>query len=177
MRRLCGNSTAGRAVTAGTCDETNFSPGLSNLGSIERRGHEATDFAPGFARHPPTTQGADMTATVNPIPPGMHTVTPHLVCKGAAAAIEFYKEAFGAIETFRLAGPDGKLMHASLRIGDSTIMLVDEFPEMQAVGPSALGMTPVTIHLAVADADAWFARATSAPPMTLSRGEWAPMPV
>ena len=62
-----------------------------------------------------------MSTTVNPIPPGMHTVTPHLICKGAAAAIEFYKEAFGAVEVTRLPGPDGKLMHAMLRIGDSEI--------------------------------------------------------
>ena len=103
-----------------------------------------------------------MTDTVNPIPHGMHTITPHLVCAGAAAAIEFYKEAFGAVESFRLAGPDGKLMHASMRIGDSTVMLVDEFPEMHAVGPATLGSSPVTIHLAVPDADAWFARATRA---------------
>jgi len=103
-----------------------------------------------------------MTSTVNPIPPGMHTVTPHLVCKDAAAAIEFYKEAFGAVEQMRLAGPGGKLMHAMLRIGDSPIMLVDEFPEMRAVGPSTLGGTPVTIHLAVPDADASFARAARA---------------
>jgi len=103
-----------------------------------------------------------MTSTVNPIPPGMHTVTPHLVCKDAAAAIEFYKEAFGAVEQMRLAGPDGKLMHAMVRIGDSPVMLVDEFPEMHAVGPSTLGGTPVTIHLSVPDADAAFARATRA---------------
>ena len=111
-----------------------------------------------------------MSTTVNPIPPGMHTVTPHLICKGAAAAIEFYKEAFGATETFRLAGPDGKLMHASMRIGDSNIMLVDEFPEMRAVSPATLGSSPVTIHLSVPDADAWFARATRA-------GATARMPV
>lgn len=111
-----------------------------------------------------------MSTTVNPIPPGMHTITPHLVCKGAAAAIEFYKEAFGAVESFRLAGPDGKLVHASMRIGDSTIMLVDEFPEMQAVGPATLGNSPVTIHLSVPDADAWFARAIRA-------GATARMPV
>lgn len=111
-----------------------------------------------------------MSTTVNPIPPGMHTITPHLVCKGAAAAIEFYKEAFGAVESFRLAGPDGKLVHASMRIGDSTIMLVDEFPEMRAVGPATLGNSPVTIHLSVPDADAWFARATRA-------GATARMPV
>ncbi len=103
-----------------------------------------------------------MTESVNPIPPGMHTVTPHLVCAGAAAAIEFYKEAFGAVEVTRLAGPDGKLMHAMLRIGDSAIMLVDEFPEMHALGPKALGGSAVTIHLSVPDADASFKRATAA---------------
>jgi uncharacterized glyoxalase superfamily protein PhnB len=103
-----------------------------------------------------------MTSTVNPIPPGMHTITPHLVCAGAANAIEFYKEAFGAVEVDRLAGPDGKLMHAMLRIGDSALMLVDEFPEMGARGPQALGGTSVTIHLSVPDVDASFARAVKA---------------
>jgi PhnB protein len=103
-----------------------------------------------------------MTETVDPIPHGMHTVTPHLVCAGAAAAIEFYKQAFGAVEVDRLAGPDGRLMHAMLRIGDSPLMLVDEFPEMQALGPKARGGASVTIHLAVPDADAAFARAAAA---------------
>ena len=103
-----------------------------------------------------------MTQTVNPIPPGMHTITPHLVCKDAAVAIEFYKEAFGAVEMMRLPGPDGRLMHAMLRIGDSTLMLVDELPEMHVRGPLALGGTPVTIHLSVVDADASFKRATAA---------------
>ena len=103
-----------------------------------------------------------MTDTVNPIPPGMRTVTPHLVCAGAANAIEFYREAFGATEVDRLAGPDGKLMHAMLRIGDSALMLVDEFPEMGARGPQALGGTSVTIHLSVPDVDASFARAVKA---------------
>ena len=103
-----------------------------------------------------------MAETVNPIPPGMHTITPHLVCKDAAAAIEFYKEAFGAVEQMRLPGPDGKLMHAMVRIGDSMLMLVDEFPEMHVSGPQALGGSAVTIHLSVADADAAFRRATAA---------------
>ena len=103
-----------------------------------------------------------MTTTVNPIPHGMHTITPHLVCKDAAAAIEFYKEAFGAVEVTRLPGPDGKLMHAMLRIGDSAIMLVDEFPDMQVRGPQSLGGSAVTIHLSVVDADAAFKRATAA---------------
>ena len=66
-----------------------------------------------------------MTDAVNPIPPGMHTVTPHLVCAGAAEAIEFYKKAFNAVEVGRMPAPDGKLMHASLRIGDSTVMASD----------------------------------------------------
>ena len=103
-----------------------------------------------------------MTATVNPIPHGMHTITPHLVCKDAAAAIEFYKKAFGAVELVRLPGPDGKLMHAMLRIGDSAIMLVDEFPDMMVRGPQALGGSSVTIHLSVVDADAAFKRAAAA---------------
>ena len=103
-----------------------------------------------------------MTDNVNPIPPGMHTITPHLVCAGAAAAIEFYKEAFGAVEITRMAGPDGKLFHAMVRIGDSFLMLVDDFPDMRALGPKALGGSPVTIHLSVVDADATFKRATAA---------------
>ena len=111
-----------------------------------------------------------MTSPVNPIPHGLHTITPHLVCKDASAAIEFYKEAFGAVEVDRLAGPGGKLMHAMLRIGDSAVMLVDEFPEMHALGPTSLGGTAVTLHLSVTDADASFARATRA-------GATARMPV
>lgn len=104
-----------------------------------------------------------MTKTsAQPIPEGMHSVTPHLVCDGAAAAIEFYKKAFGATEEFRLPGPDGRLMHGRVRIGDSTVMLVDEWPEMGAVGPNKLKGTPVTIHLYVPDVDAAYARAVEA---------------
>ena len=99
---------------------------------------------------------------VKAVPDGMHTVTPHLVCAGAADAIEFYKRAFGAVETSRMPGPDGKLMHASVKIGDSTVMLVDEFPQWGAVGPNALKGSPVTIHLQVEDADALFKRAVDA---------------
>ncbi len=99
---------------------------------------------------------------VQPIPAGMHTVTPHLVCAGAAKAIDFYVEAFGAVEGGRLPGPDGRLMHAHLRIGDSAVMLVDEMPEWGALGPLALKGSPVTIHLYVEDADAAFARAVAA---------------
>jgi len=97
-----------------------------------------------------------------PIPDGMHALTPHLVCAGAAAAVEFYKKAFGAVEISRLPGPGGKLMHAMLRIGDSPFMLVDEWPEMGALGPKSLKGTPVTIHYYVTDVDAAVARAIAA---------------
>jgi len=96
------------------------------------------------------------------IPQGMHSVTPHLICAGAAQAIEFYKKAFGAIEEARLPGSDGKLMHAMIRIGDSQIMLADEMPEWGALGPKALKGSPVTIHLYVDDADAFAKRAAAA---------------
>lgn len=102
------------------------------------------------------------TQSVQKIPEGMHTVTPHLVCAGAAEAIEFYKKAFNAVEMHRLPGPGGKLMHAAIRIGDSTIMLTDEFPEWGNKGPRTLGGTPITIHLYVDDVDAVFAQAVSA---------------
>lgn len=99
---------------------------------------------------------------VKPIPEGMRSVTPHLICAGAANAIEFYKKAFGAVEAARLPGPDGKIMHAMIRIGDSAIMLVDENPEWGALGPKALKGSSVTIHLYVEDADAFVARAVKA---------------
>lgn len=102
------------------------------------------------------------TTQVNPVPPGMHTVTPHIVCAGAARAIEFYQKAFGATEEARLPGPDGKLMHAMIRINGSAVMLVDENPEWGMLGPKSLKGTPVTIHLYVDDADAFVARAEKA---------------
>ena len=99
---------------------------------------------------------------VKPVPEGMHSVTPHLVCAGAADAIEFYKKAFGAVELTRMPGAQGKLMHASIRIGDSAVMLVDESPEWGMLGPKSLKGSPVTIHLYVDDADAFVARAVKA---------------
>ena len=96
------------------------------------------------------------------IPEGMHTVTPHLICANAADAIEFYKNAFGATEKSRLPGPDGKLMHAAIAIGDSTVMLVDEMPQHGALSPKSLKGSPVSIHLYVKDADATAARAAAA---------------
>ncbi len=99
---------------------------------------------------------------VKPIPNDMHTVTPHLVCAGAADAIEFYKKAFNAVEGGRLPGPQGKLMHAMIRIEGSAVMLVDEMPECGALGPKSLKGSPVTIHLYVEDVDAVVARAVAA---------------
>jgi uncharacterized glyoxalase superfamily protein PhnB len=99
---------------------------------------------------------------VKPIPDDMHTVTPHLVCAGAADAIEFYKKAFGAVEEVRLPGPNGRLMHAMIRIEGSAVMLVDEMPEWGALGPKTLKGSPVTIHLYVENVDAFVKRAVAA---------------
>lgn len=101
-------------------------------------------------------------STVNYRPRGMHDVTPHLVCAGAADAIDFYVRAFGAEEIHRLPGPDGRLMHAAVRIGDSVVMLVDEMPEHGALGPKALNGSPVTVHLYVEDVDAVVEQAVAA---------------
>jgi len=97
---------------------------------------------------------------VKPIPEGFHSITPHLCVKGAAQAIDFYKQAFGAEEIFRMPSPDGRIMHAEIKIGDSIVMLADEFPEM--CEPTTWGNPPVTIHLFVRDADAVFERAIGA---------------
>jgi uncharacterized glyoxalase superfamily protein PhnB len=92
----------------------------------------------------------------------MHSVTPHLVVGGADKAIDFYKKAFDAKEESRMPGPDGKVMHASIRIGDSSVMIMDENPRFKAVGPKTLKGSPVTIHLYVKDADATFNKAIGA---------------
>jgi PhnB protein len=99
---------------------------------------------------------------VKPVPDGKRSITPHLVCAGAADAIEFYKKAFGASEMFRLPNPQGKLMHACIQIGDSAVFLVDEMPDWGSFGPKSLKGSPVTIHLYVEDADATFERAVGA---------------
>lgn len=99
---------------------------------------------------------------VSPIPQGMTAITPHLVCDGAADAIDFYIRAFGAVEEGRLAGPDGRLMHALIRINGAPLMLVDECPEYGAFGPKKLNGSPVTIHLYVPEVDATVARAVAA---------------
>ncbi|RIK62398.1 MAG: glyoxalase [Planctomycetota bacterium] len=97
-----------------------------------------------------------------PIPDGFHTVTPHIVCQNAAAAIDFYKKAFGAEEVCRMPNPGGGLMHAEVAIGNSRVMLVDEMPQMGCKSPKTLGGSPVTIHLYVNDADKVFNQAVSA---------------
>ena len=118
-----------------------------------------------------------------PIPPGFTAITPHLVCKDSAKAIEFYKKAFGAAEESRLPAPDGKrVMHAMIRVGGAAIMLADEFPDMGEdcggnKSPLALGGSPVTIHLYVTDVDAVFKKAVDAgakalmPPMDMFWGD------
>src|SRR4051794_10902783 len=100
--------------------------------------------------------------SVKPIPEGYHTATPYLTIDGAGKAIEFYKKAFGATERMRMPGPGGRIMHAEVQIGDSAIMLSDEFPEMCAKGPQSLGGSPVTIMLYVEDVDTFVARAVEA---------------
>jgi PhnB protein len=100
---------------------------------------------------------------VKPIPDGMHSLTPHLVCAGAADAIAFYVKAFNAVEMSRLPDPSGsKLMHAMIRIGDSVLMLNDEYAENGMVGAKALKGSPVTLHLYVENTDATVAQAVAA---------------
>jgi PhnB protein len=102
-----------------------------------------------------------MSKQVKPIPDGYHSVTPYLIVKGAAAALEFYKKAFGAIETVRM--PDGdRIGHAEIVIGDSHVMLADEHLEIGAKAPEPGSRPPVSIMLYVADVDAVFARAVEA---------------
>jgi uncharacterized glyoxalase superfamily protein PhnB len=95
-------------------------------------------------------------------PSGTYKLFPHIVCRDAAKAIDFYKNAFGAVEMMRLPGPGGKLMHGAIQIGGATVMLVDEAPEWKALSPLSLNGTPVTLHLQVDDVDAVFARAVKA---------------
>ena len=99
---------------------------------------------------------------VNPIPDGYHSVTPYLIVQGAAAALDFYTKVFGATELFRMPGPDGRIGHAEIKIGDSPIMLADEHPEMDALGPKTIGGTPVGIMIYVANSDAMFKQAVAA---------------
>jgi PhnB protein len=99
---------------------------------------------------------------VQSIPTGYHTVTPYLIVRNAAAALDFYKKAFGAVELMRFPGPGGKLMHAEMKIGDSPVMLADEMPEEGHVGPQTLGGAAVSLMLYVENVDARFAQAIAA---------------
>ena len=103
-----------------------------------------------------------MSSEVKSIPDGYHSVTPYLVVDGGARAIEFYKQAFGATELFRMEGPDGRIGHAEIKIGDSHVMLADEHPEINARSPQAFGGSPVSLMLYVEDVDATVGRAVEA---------------
>jgi PhnB protein len=97
-----------------------------------------------------------------PIPDGYPRVMPHLIVDGASAAIDFYRSVFAATERMRMPAPEDKIGHAELQIGDSVIMLADEFPDMDARGPKAVGGTAVTLYVYVEDVDGVFARAVEA---------------
>lgn len=116
-----------------------------------------------------------MAKSAKPIPDGFRSVTPHLIVRNAGEAIAFYKQAFGAQEISRMPSPDGKLLHAEIRIGDSILMLCDEFPAWNCLGPQSLGGSPVGIHIYVRDADAFFTQAVAAGPavkMPLEEAFW-----
>ncbi len=99
---------------------------------------------------------------VKPIPEGYHTITPYLIIKGAAAALDFYKKAFGAVELFRMPDQSGRIGHAEMTIGDSPFMLADEHQEMGYKSPSSWGGTPVSIVLYVPNVDSLFNQAVGA---------------
>ncbi len=103
-----------------------------------------------------------MSNSVKPVPDGYHTATPYLTLKDTSEAIDFYKRAFGAVEIFRMNGPDGKIAHAEIRIGDSPLMLGDESPCSEAKAPESLNGTTTGIFLYVDDVDASFKRALEA---------------
>jgi PhnB protein len=96
------------------------------------------------------------------VPAGHHTVTPYLAIKDAVKALEFNQRAFGAAEVYKLLMPDGRLGHAEILIGDSMIMMADEFPEYGAKSPETLGGSPVSIQLYVEDVDTFFKKAVAA---------------
>ena len=100
--------------------------------------------------------------SVPAIPKGYHTITPYMTVRDAARAIEFYKQAFGAKERGVMKGPDGKVMHAELVIGDSIIMLADEFPEFGSLSPQSTGGSGTGLHIYIEDVDSAFDRAVKA---------------
>jgi PhnB protein len=102
-----------------------------------------------------------MPTKTKPVPEGYHHVTPYLIIKGAAAAMDFYKDVFGATEVMRMPQQDGRIGHAEMKMGDSFIMLADEYPEMDTISPTTLGNSTVGILLYVDDVDATFNKAVS----------------
>jgi PhnB protein len=102
-----------------------------------------------------------MPPPVNPIPEGYEGITPYLICRNAEAAIDFYKEAFGAEELYRIAN-DGKVGHAEMKLGKAIFMLADEFPEMGAASPQSIGGTPVSLYVYVEDVDKFTEKAIAA---------------
>jgi len=110
----------------------------------------------------PFLEDRTVPAAAKPVPDGYHSVTPCLIIKDAAKAIDFYKAAFGATELRRMPGPGGRIGHAEIRIGDSTIMLADEFPDMGCRGPQAYGGSPVSLMVYVPDVDRTVEQAVAA---------------
>jgi len=102
-----------------------------------------------------------MSTTTKPIPDGYSVVSPYLIIRGAARALDFYKQALGATERMRLEMPGGQIGHAEIQFGGSVVMLADEFPEMNCRGPEAFGGSPVSLHVYVTDVDAVVARAVA----------------
>jgi PhnB protein len=163
-------SSAPKSVTAGPKSES-LSERLKQMLAIaeELRSLPRDDFRLGLKAEierrvimSSTAKTAPERGRVRPVPEGYHTVAPYLTVKGAAEAIEFYKKAFEATDVMRLRMPDGKVGHAEIQVGNSRIMLSDEFPDYGVVSPQSLGGSPVDIHLYVEDADAWFSRAIAA---------------
>jgi PhnB protein len=113
--------------------------------------------------------------SVRAVPEGYHSVTPYLAVDNAAAALEFYKQAFGARERMRMAAPGGKVGHAEIEIGGSCVMLADEYPDMGFRNPKAIGGTPVTLHLYVEDVDAVARQAVAAGARELRPGRTSSM--
>jgi PhnB protein len=106
-----------------------------------------------------TLDEGDYKMPTKPIPEGYHSVTPYLIVRGGADAIEFYQKAFGAVELFRFPAPDGKIGHAEIKIGDSPIMLADEYPDMGYKSPLTIGGSAVSLMIYVEDVDSVFNRA------------------
>jgi uncharacterized glyoxalase superfamily protein PhnB len=100
--------------------------------------------------------------TAKAIPEGYHTLTPYMTVRDAARAVDFYKQAFGAVEKGVMKGPDGKILHAELRIGDSLFMLADEFPQFGSLSPQSIGGSGMGLHIYVDDVDSAFDRAVKA---------------